>query len=667
MSFISALLCLGMTMWGEVTWAQLLQQDFSSSTTVSNYVNAAAPTNGQFNAISTTGAGTELSINTGGANNKLRFNRSIGPNTGSFSRTTDFSPTPSTLMYRFNLAVSGTATAVTNFAVFQIGSGFGTANSAESNANVYARIGLNTTTTAGTFGLRNISTSTNFSGLSGTQAITWVVNNSGATTTYRAPDGTNESIADDRADIWVGTVRAFEDVAVLTATQTITDLKFVIDASNAIVDIDDLLIDPIPTIPNANVANPINSTSFMANWIAVAGVTGYRIDVSTASDFSSFVPGYENLYVAGQATNSHNITGLNPNTTYYYRVRGAAQYTVGEFASGNSGSQQTETTAPLITPTFDQLGPYCVGDTPDELPTSSTNGITGAWDPATVSTAAKGTITYTFTPDAGQGASATTMDITVNPKPTLTLTALSVSSDNCGDMVSVQIGVNNTFEDINSLQFSVNWDPAQLEYVSNTALQIGGGDPLLGTLDVASGNFVYTWIDPVGFDGEDLANNTVILTLNFKVKGTSGTASVNVTGSPTFMEVANSSFCSATPNVDNFVMISLENTPVTVEAGTPQTICVNQALDLNVLNASISGGATTGTWSSNGTGSFTGGAAFGSATAYVPSQADKTAGTVTLTLTSADPDGPCPAIVDTVIITIRNLNCSTFPWNGGNN
>ncbi len=42
-----------MTMWGEIVWGQLLQQDFSSSTTVSTYVNAAAPTNGQFNAIST--------------------------------------------------------------------------------------------------------------------------------------------------------------------------------------------------------------------------------------------------------------------------------------------------------------------------------------------------------------------------------------------------------------------------------------------------------------------------------------------------------------------------------------------------------------------------------------------------------------------------------------
>jgi hypothetical protein len=48
------------------------------------------------------------------------------------------------------------------------------------------------------------------------------------------------------------------------------------------------------------------------------------------------------------------------------------------------------------------------------LPAASNNGITGTWNPATISTAAAGTTTYTFTPDAGQCATATaTVDVTV--------------------------------------------------------------------------------------------------------------------------------------------------------------------------------------------------------------------------------------------------------------
>jgi hypothetical protein len=51
------------------------------------------------------------------------------------------------------------------------------------------------------------------------------------------------------------------------------------------------------------------------------------------------------------------------------------------------------------------------------LPTTSTNGITGTWSPATVDNTASGT--YTFTPDANQCASSTTMDITVQSCHTL--------------------------------------------------------------------------------------------------------------------------------------------------------------------------------------------------------------------------------------------------------
>ncbi|HNL84810.1 MAG TPA: gliding motility-associated C-terminal domain-containing protein, partial [Chitinophagales bacterium] len=67
-----------------------------------------------------------------------------------------------------------------------------------------------------------------------------------------------------------------------------------------------------------------------------------------------------------------------------------------------------------ITPTFTQLGAYCVGQTPGTLATTSNNGITGTWNPSTVSTASAGTTTYTFTPTAGQCATTTTMSIVVN-------------------------------------------------------------------------------------------------------------------------------------------------------------------------------------------------------------------------------------------------------------
>ena len=51
---------------------------------------------------------------------------------------------------------------------------------------------------------------------------------------------------------------------------------------------------------------------------------------------------------------------------------------------------------------FDFETEYCLGSTPDALPTTSVNNITGTWSPATITTTALGETDYTFTPDAGE-------------------------------------------------------------------------------------------------------------------------------------------------------------------------------------------------------------------------------------------------------------------------
>src|SRR5690606_14288984 len=93
---------------------------------------------------------------------------------------------------------------------------------------------------------------------------------------------------------------------------------------------------PPPVAPTANAASAIASTSFTANWTAVSGATSYRLDVSTVSNFSSYVSGYQNLSVSAT---SKSVTGLSANTTYYYRVR--ARNSGG--TSGNSGTITTKT------------------------------------------------------------------------------------------------------------------------------------------------------------------------------------------------------------------------------------------------------------------------------------------------------------------------------------
>jgi hypothetical protein len=60
-------------------------------------------------------------------------------------------------------------------------------------------------------------------------------------------------------------------------------------------------------------------SSFVANWTALVGATGYYLDVSTSTTFATFLPGYNNLLVGN--VSSYLVSGLVQNTTYYYRVR----------------------------------------------------------------------------------------------------------------------------------------------------------------------------------------------------------------------------------------------------------------------------------------------------------------------------------------------------------
>ena len=106
---------------------------------------------------------------------------------------------------------------------------------------------------------------------------------------------------------------------------------------------------------------------------------------------------------------------------------------------------------------------------------------------------------------------------------------------------------------------------------------------------------------------------------------------------------------------------------VAVEAGSSPPICSNGAVDLTSLGASITGAVSTGQWTSGTGGTFDKGGAFGGAnpaTTYTPSNTDKMAGQVTLTLTSQDPSGNCSDVSDIVVITINNVECGSFPWGG---
>ena len=103
---------------------------------------------------------------------------------------------------------------------------------------------------------------------------------------------------------------------------------------------------PIETVSSA----PPTRSSFMATWDSVSDAKGYLLDVSTSNSFSSYVDGYHGLDVGN--VNGRAVTGLNPGTTYYYRVRPYTAASSGGYSNVTTATTEAPTGL-IIHPTFD--------------------------------------------------------------------------------------------------------------------------------------------------------------------------------------------------------------------------------------------------------------------------------------------------------------------------
>lgn len=430
---------------------------------------------------------------------------------------------------------------------------------------------------------------------------------------------------------------------------------------------------------------------------------------------------------AGQSTYTFTVAvngdaTVETNETFFVNLTSVTGATVTD--GQGQGTILNDDTCPSITISVDENsgtapndGVICAGASVD-LSTSA--GGTYTWSTgettASIDVAPSITTTYTVTVTNGLCVGSANAVITVNPVPTFTATPSNGICPATAPLVTLDVPAAAGYKyDIStgssytgsmtagSGGTAIGTDPLQV-FTFPTPPTVGGTQYTVRVINTATGcysdqTFTIAGIPvpcdcatpaQVAFEQESLSTcGAVVAAINYTVAN--GPASLTTTGAgilstnslnngissftytPTIAEIGTTITITATiadpdgegPCTNSTDIISIQvNQPVSVEAGTSQDICNNQTVNLTTIGASITGGATTGTWSSSGTGSFSGGTAFGSATAYIPSTADKAAGTVTLTLTSTDPAGACQAGVDTVVITVRSLNCATFPWSG---
>ncbi len=268
-------------------------------------------------------------------------------------------------------------------------------------------------------------------------------------------------------------------------------------------------------------------------------------------------------------------------------------------------------------------------------------------------------ITFTQAPTADAG-----VDITVCENNSVATLAGNVSIAT-GGMWS---GGGGTFSPSNT-DLNATYTP--------TAAEIAAGSVTLTLTTTGNGNCsaesddVLITIDPVptvtaGADQIICVNNLTV-PLSGSVSGITNSGQWTTSGSGVF--VPNNTTLSATyipstaDSIAGSVTLTLESTnngvclPIqddmtvsilpagVADAGSDVTVCANNASV--TLNGNVSGGATTGVWTTTGTGVFTPNDSTLNAT-YVPSAFDAANGSVTLTLTA----NSCDQDTDDMVITI---------------
>ncbi|MGC1243751.1 MAG: hypothetical protein WA874_19305, partial [Chryseosolibacter sp.] len=244
---------------------------------------------------------------------------------------------------------------------------------------------------------------------------------------------------------------------------------------------------------------------------------------------------------------------------------------------------------------------------------SFSGAVSGTWSGGAGTFAPNNiTMNAVYTPSAAEMAAGT-----------VTLTLTTNDPDAAGPCVAATDNVSITINALATVDAGADQTICAGSTVTLSAAT--GGSAVSGTWSGGAGTFT--------------PNNTALNAVYTPAAGEVTAGSVTLT-------LTTSGPCAA---VSDDVVITINAQP-TVSAGADQTICGNSTV---TLNGTRGGSAASASWS-GGTGTFAPDANTLNAV-YTPSAAEIIAGTVTLTLTTNDPDaaGPCVAVSDDVVITIN--------------
>ncbi|MBI3501119.1 MAG: PKD domain-containing protein [Bacteroidetes bacterium] len=344
---------------------------------------------------------------------------------------------------------------------------------------------------------------------------------------------------------------------------------------------------------------PAATTSVTINQTPSAPTAGNNSPICSGSTLSLTASTITGATYSWNGPNGFSSTLQNP-TIASASTSDAGTYTVNATVSGCTSTDATTSVTINQTPSSPTAGsnsPVCSGKILS-LTASTISGATYSWS---------GPLSYTSTSQ-----NPTISSVTTAMSGTYSVTALV---GGCGSSTAtVSVTINQT----PVISAGANSPVCTGSTISLSATTISGA--------------TYNWSGPNSFTST-LQNPTI-------ASATSANAG-NYTVTAT-----SSAGCISNNAIKNVIVTQ----GITANAGANQTVCGNNSTVS--LNGNVSGGSTTGIWSTSGSGGFIPGNTTLNGN-YIPSNADTATGKVTLTLTSTN-NGGCPAAVSSMTVTITH-------------
>ena len=409
---------------------------------------------------------------------------------------------------------------------------------------------------------------------------------------------------------------------------------------------------------NCNIVNPsclitgvtaTPSNCNASNQYSVSGAVSVSNPPTTGTlTVSSSCGGSQTFDAPFTSPINYSLTGLTPS--------GGTCTVTASFSATSCSLQQTFTSPSIPTVSAGLDKSVCAGSA---VSITATGASTYTWTPstglnsaiiATVSASPTISTTYTVTGVNTQGCSSvSTVLITVDPLP----------NTDAGSDASVCAGESTTLTASGATTYS--WSPAT-GLSSTTGATVTATPSANATYTVTGTTGGCTKSDEVLITVKPLPNvvasadqdicNGSSATLNANgattyswspATGLSSTTGATVTATPsanaTYTVTGTTSGCTKSAEVDVNVY------PVaTVDANSDRSVCAGGTI---ILAGSVGGAATSGFWTAS-SGTFSNANSLTSS--YTPSISS---GTVTLTLSTNDPSGPCSAVTDQIVVTVN--------------